>query len=104
MPAMPSHRLPVSAVVETTRAPDAVTITPPKDLSPVPSSVKLGPSPDFLPIFPEDLAKLGIEAQFIPSIVSAASWVEHSPNGSPPLSPVEAENLIEILDKVRPAV
>ena len=44
--------------------------------------------------------KLGIEAQLIPFIVSATLRVEQSPNVSPPLSPLEAENLVEILDKV----
>ena len=53
-----------------------------------------------LPITPEDLAKLGVDAQLIPFIVSTTSQIERSPNGPPPLGPVEAENLVEILDKV----
>ena len=56
----------------------------------------------FPPISPEDLVKLGVEAQLIPFIVSATLRAEQSPNGSPPLTPAEAENLVEILDKVRP--
>jgi len=57
--------------------------------------------PDFPPITPEDLAKLGVESQLIPFVVSTTLRAEQSPNGSPPLSPADAENLIEILDKVR---
>ena len=57
--------------------------------------------PDFPPIAAEDLVRLGVESQLIPFIVSTTLRAEQSPNGSPPLSPKEAENLVEILDKVR---
>ena len=53
------------------------------------------------PITPDDLTKLQIEPQLIPFVVSTSLRAERSPNGSPPLSPVEAETLVEILDKVR---
>ena len=53
-------------------------------------------------IAPEDLAKLGVESQLIPFIVSTTSQVEQSPDGSLPLSPTEAENLVETLDRVYP--
>ena len=56
-------------------------------------------SSESLPIASEDLAKLGIDAQHIPSVVSATLQVEQSPDG---ISLKEAENLIEILDKVCP--
>jgi len=56
--------------------------------------------PDYPPIAAEDLAKLGIESRLIPFIVSTTLRAEQSPNGSPPLSPAEAENLVEVLDKV----
>ena len=59
------------------------------------------PSPDLPPIAREDLAKLGVDPEFIPLIVSATLRIEQSPDGSSQLSPVEAENLVEILDKVR---
>ena len=47
--------------------------------------------------------KLGVESRLIPFIVSTTLWAEQSqsPNGSPPLSPAEAENIVETLDKVR---
>ena len=57
-------------------------------------------SPDYPPIAAEDLAKLGIESRLIPFIVSTTLRAEQSPNGSPPLSSAEAENLVEVLDKV----
>ena len=59
-------------------------------------------SPDLPPIASEDLAKLGVESQLIPLIISAASRAERSSHGtpSPPLGPGEVENLIEILNKV----
>ena len=56
-------------------------------------------SPESLPIASEDLAKLGIDAQHIPFIVSMTLQVEQSPDG---ISLTEAENLVEILDKVCP--
>lgn len=56
-------------------------------------------TPDQPPITSEDLAKLGVESRLIPFIVSATLWAEQP--CSPPLSPPEAENLVEILDKVR---
>ena len=58
-------------------------------------------TPDNPPIAAEDLVKLGVESQLIPFIVSTTLRAEQSPSGSPPLSPAEAENLVEILDKVR---
>ena len=60
-------------------------------------------SPDYPPITAEDLVKLGVESRLIPFIVSTTLWAEQSqsPNGSPPLSPAEAENIVETLDKVR---
>ena len=57
---------------------------------------------DHLPIFAEDLVKLGVESRFIPFVVSETQWAEQSPNGSPPPSTAEAESVVEILDKVRP--
>jgi hypothetical protein len=56
---------------------------------------------DFPPIAPEDLEKLGIDPQLIPFAVDTTLRAEQSPNGSPPLTPAEAESLVEILDKVR---
>ena len=56
---------------------------------------------DYPPIAAEDLVKLGIESRLIPFIVSTTVLAEKSPNGSPSLSPAEAENLVEVLDKVR---
>ena len=61
-------------------------------------------SPGSLSITSEDLAKLGVDAQLIPSIISMMSQGEQSPNGSTPLSQTDAENLIENLDKVYPIV
>jgi len=58
-------------------------------------------SPDFPPITPEDLAKLGVASQLIPLAVSTILRTEQAPNSSPPLSSVEAESLVEVLDKVR---
>ena len=60
------------------------------------------PSPDILPIDPEDLTKLGIEPQLIPSTISTILSAEQPPNGSPLLGPAEVENVVEILDKVFP--
>ena len=57
-------------------------------------------SPGSPPIASEDLAKLGVEAQFIPFILSTILQTEQSPIDLPPLSPEGAENLVEILDKV----
>ena len=58
--------------------------------------------PGFHPIAPEDTAELGVESRLIPFVISTALRAGQSPNGSPPLSPAEAENVVEILDKVRP--
>jgi len=58
-------------------------------------------SPDYPPIAAEDLAKLGIELRLIPFIVSIIPWDEKPLSSTPPLSPGEAENLVETLDKVR---
>ena len=60
------------------------------------------PLPGFPPITPEDLAKLGVESQLISFIISTASEVEQSLDGPFPLSPVEAQKFVEILDKVHP--
>jgi hypothetical protein len=59
-------------------------------------------SQNYPPIAEEDLVKLGVEPRLIPFIVSTSLWAEQSTNGPPPLSPAEAENLVETLDKVRP--
>ncbi|KAF9644351.1 kinase-like protein [Thelephora ganbajun] len=47
----------------------------------------------------EDFVKLGIEPQHIPFILATISRTEQLPSGSPPLSPREAKELVEILDK-----
>jgi len=57
-------------------------------------------SPDYPPITAEDLAKLGIESRLIPFIVSTTLQAGQSPNDLPPPSPTEADNLVEVLDKV----
>lgn len=41
-----------------------------------------------------------LDAQLIPFIVSTTLRAEQSPGGPPPLSPADAVNLVEILDKV----
>jgi len=46
--------------------------------------------------------KLGVESRLIPFFVSTALRVKESPDASPPLTPSEAEDLVEILDKVYP--
>ena len=58
---------------------------------------------DYPPITAEDLVKLGVESRLIPFIVSTTLWAEQSqpPNDSPSLSPTEAVDLVETLDKVR---
>ncbi|KAF9647766.1 kinase-like protein, partial [Thelephora ganbajun] len=55
---------------------------------------------DFPPIAADDLMKLGVEPQLIPFVVSTTLRAEQSPSGSPVLTPIEAGNLVEILDKV----
>jgi len=60
-----------------------------------------GSSPGLTPKVSEELAKLRTESQLIPFILSTTLRAEQSPNGSPPLSPVGAGNIVEILDKVR---
>ena len=59
-------------------------------------------SPGLPPIVSEDLAGLGVD-HLIPFFISTTLQIERSRDGSPPppLSPAEAEDLIEILDKVR---
>ncbi|KAF9645420.1 kinase-like protein [Thelephora ganbajun] len=52
------------------------------------------------PIVVEDLVNLGVEPQFIPFIISTILQAEQLSSESPPLTPTEAENLVEILDKV----
>jgi hypothetical protein len=59
------------------------------------------PSPDLPLISPEYLEKLGVEPQLIPFIVATTLRAERSPGDLPPLSPAEAETLVEALDKVR---
>jgi hypothetical protein len=56
---------------------------------------------DYPPIAEEDLVELGVESRLIPFIVSTTLRVEQSPNDPPLLSPAEAEDLVETLDKVR---
>ena len=56
----------------------------------------------FPPITDEDLARLEVEPQLIPFVVSTAQRAEQSSSGEPQLTPTEAENLVEILDRVRP--
>ena len=60
----------------------------------------MNPSPDLHSIDPEDLARLGVDPQLIPFIISTILRAEQLPSGSRQLSPVEAENLVEIFDKV----
>jgi hypothetical protein len=57
------------------------------------------PDPSYQPVL-KDLEKLGVEPQLIPFVMSTILQVEQLPNGSPPLSSAEAENLVEALDKV----
>ena len=59
-------------------------------------------SPDLPPIASEDLAGFRV-GHLIPFFISTTLQIERSRDGSPPppLSPAEAEDLIEILDKVR---
>ena len=78
-----------------TQAPQSVSRSPQPQVRPVES-----PSQDIPPINPEDLTKLGVDAQLIPFIVSTILRAEQSPSVSPPLSTAEAEKLVEILDKV----
>ena len=53
-----------------------------------------------LPITDEDLARLEVEPQLIPFIVSTTQRAEQSRSGEPQLTPTEAENLVEVLDRV----
>ena len=55
---------------------------------------------DLPPITPEDLRKLGVASQQIPSLLSTISRAEQSSNGSSTLSREEAGHLMEILHKV----
>jgi len=54
----------------------------------------------YAPIAAGDLVKLGVESRLIPFIVSTTVWIEHPPEGLPPLSPAEAGNFVEILEEV----
>ena len=54
---------------------------------------------DYPPIAAEDLVELGVESRLIPFIVSTALQVEQWPDDSPPLTPAEAEDLVESPDK-----
>jgi len=56
---------------------------------------------DYPPIAAEDLVELGVESRLIPLITSTALHVEQWPDDSPPLTPAEAKDLVESLDKVR---
>ncbi|KAF9789361.1 kinase-like domain-containing protein [Thelephora terrestris] len=58
------------------------------------------PSHNFPPITDEDLARLEVDPQLIPFAVSTAQRAEQSSSGEPQLTPTEAENLVEILDRV----
>jgi hypothetical protein len=49
-----------------------------------------------------DLLKTGVELQLIPFIILMAKRAEQSSTGEPRFTSVEAENLVEILDKVSP--
>jgi hypothetical protein len=50
----------------------------------------------------EDFARLEVDPQLIPFAVSTAQRAERSSSGEPQLTPAEAENLVEILDRVSP--
>jgi hypothetical protein len=63
------------------------------------SGLLSAPVQSYRPV-PEDLEKLGVEPQLIPFIISTILQVAQLPNGSPPLSSAEAEDLVEALDKV----
>ena len=113
-----------SALIRIRQILNAAAVVPAKELSLAPPPARLGgkthvpqsvsqfpqsrvrpaymesPSQGILPITPEDLAKIGADAQLIPFIVSMILRAEQSPSGSPPLSTAEAEKLIDILDKV----
>ena len=66
------------------------------------SPLRGGPgSTDFPPITDEDLTKLEVELQLIPFIVSTTQRAEQSSSGEPQLTQTEAENLVEILHRVR---
>jgi len=56
---------------------------------------------DYPPIAAEDLVELGVESQLTPLVASTALHVEQWPDDSPPLTPAEAKDLVESLDKVR---
>ena len=56
---------------------------------------------DHSPLAAEDLVKLGVESRLIPFVVSTTLRAEQSLDGVPSLSPAEARDLVEILDKVR---
>ena len=58
------------------------------------------PLTDLVPTSNEDLLKLGVESHLIPFIISITCQPEQSQSGSPPLTPTEADNLTEILDRV----
>jgi len=55
---------------------------------------------NFPPITNEDLLKLEVPPQLIPFVVSTAQRAEQSSTGEPQLTSAEAENLVEILDRV----
>lgn len=55
---------------------------------------------DFPPITDGDLKRLEVDPQLIRFIVTTVQRAEQSSNGEPQLSPTEAKNLVEILDKV----
>ena len=74
---------------------------PPRRLNHVPPADQEVFPPDFPPITNEDLLKLDVEPQLIPFVVSTAQRAEQSSSGEPQLTSTEAENLVEILDRVR---
>lgn len=71
-----------------------------RDIHPAPIALPTTDEENLPPIAHEDLVKLGVESRSVPSLISTMLRAEHSPNGPPPLDPAEAENLVDILDKV----
>ena len=59
-----------------------------------------GVLPGFPTSAPEDFARLGFEPQRVPSILAMMLRAENPPAGPHSLSPSEAKEVVEILDKV----
>ena len=57
---------------------------------------------DLLPVTDEELVKLGVEPHLIPFVVSSTQRAGRSSSGEPQLTPTEAEDLVENLDRVPP--